>query len=137
MFAARYFTPRYFAPRFFTARITGGGSTAIPVSQGKTIVVSVGDGFTLSGQVLEASTRVGIDLRNRELQFVVENARGGDVAVVDSITVDTETPSKYSLAIPSEATARVAHYTYSLRDLTNRIVLQRGAWLVRGVAIKD
>jgi len=106
--------------------------TAIPVSQGKTIEVSVGDAFVLSGQVLEATTRAGIDLRNRELQFVVENARGGDVAAVEtgSITVDSETPSKYSLAIPSEATTKVAHYTYSLRDLTNRIVLQRGAWLV-------
>lgn len=138
MFATRYFAPRYFAPRFFTARQSAGTPAVLP-AKGPTIELSVGDGYVLSGQVLSAATRTGIDLRERELQFVVEDARGSDVAVVDSgdISINAETPSIYSLAIPLAASARVAHYTYSLRDLTGKIVLHRGAWLVRAAAIKD
>ena len=111
-----------------------GRDRGLPQANKGRIIVAQGELITISRQVVDGNGNA-ITLTGRTLQFVIEDARGADVAKIDTITISGST---YSFTVPSGASARVGNYTYALNDLgASKALLASGDWIVESRPLAD
>lgn len=118
-----------------------GRDRAIDRPDGGRIVVYLNEELTIARAVEDANGNP-INLAGQDLQFVIEDARGNDIAVIGSggsgsITIGGTGSSTYSLACPAIASAKLGAYKYSLNNLTSKSLVTSGDWIVRRRAVKN
>lgn len=116
-----------------------GRDRGLPQSNRGRIVVAQGELITISRQVVDGNG-AAVNLSGRTLQFIIQDARGVDVAVVphSSITVSGTGNSTYSFAVPTAGSARVGNFSYWLNDLgASKAELARGDWIVEARPLAD
>lgn len=102
------------------------------------IVVKLEEQTTIVRSVVDANGNP-VNLSGRELEFVIEDARGADVAVISHADIDVSGTDHnvYSFEIPTAATAKLGTYMYSLNDLTGKSELAGGDWIVKRRALNN
>lgn len=116
-----------------------GRDRALPKSNRGRIVVSQGELITIVRAVVDGNGNP-LSLAGRTLQFVIQDARGLDVAVVpnSSITVSGASSDSYSFVVPSAGSARVGNFVYALNDIgSSKAELTKGDWIVESRPLAD
>ncbi len=100
------------------------------------IVVLLQEEITISRTVVDANN-APVDLRGRTLEFVIEDARGNDVAVISNTDIDVSGTdhNTYSFTVPAAASATVGNFEYALNDVGNSANLAIGNWIVKKRAL--
>ncbi len=113
-----------------------GRDRAIPRSNRGQIILKLREEIVISRAVVDGNGNP-VNLQGRTLQFVIQDARGTDVAVVESnaISISGTNHDTYSFAVPAAATARVFNGEYALNDLGAKSNLAEGDWIVQHRAI--
>ncbi len=121
------------------ANVLPGRDRGLPQSNKGRITIAQGELITIARQVVDGNGNP-MNLAGRTLQLVIETAQGVDLAVIpnSAITVSGTNNDTYSFAVPSQASAKVGNFTYSLNDLgASKALLASGDWIVTARAIAD
>ncbi len=115
-----------------------GRDRAIPRSNRGQIILKLQEEIVISRAVVDGNGNP-VNLQGRTLQFVIQDARGTDVAVVETnaISISGTNHDTYSFTVPAAATARVFNGEYALNDVTAKSNLAEGDWIVQRRALKD
>lgn len=116
-----------------------GRDRGLPQSNRGRIVIAQGELITISRQVVDGNG-AAMNLSGRTLQFIIQDARGVDVAIVpnSSITVSGTGNSTYTFVVPIEASARAGNFSYWLNDLgASKAELAKGDWIVEARPLAD
>lgn len=116
-----------------------GRDRGLPQSNRGRIIIAESELITISRQVVDGNGSP-LNLSGRTLQFVIQDARGIDIAVVAnaSIAVSGTNSDTYSFAIPSAASARVGNFTYALNDIgPTKAEIAKGDWIVESRPLAD
>jgi hypothetical protein len=126
----------------------GGGGSVIAVLPGRdrsvadagasTITVKLNEVITIARAVVDANGQP-MDLSGfTDLQFVVQDARGLDLATVDhaDIAISGVNNDTYSFVCPIEMTSRLGVFDFSLNQVGGGQIVG-GKWIVQRRAVAD
>lgn len=103
------------------------------------IVIAQNELITISRQVLDGNGNP-MNLSGRTLQFVIQDARGNDVAIVPNadITISGTNNDTYSLAVPTNASLKSGNFSYALNQIGGgNAKLVSGDWIVEARPLAD
>lgn len=115
-----------------------GRDRAVADANASTITVKLGEIITIARGVIDANGQP-MDLSGFDnLQFVVQDARGLDLATVDhaDITISGADDDTYSFVTPSAMTAKLGVFDFSLNQVGGAQIVG-GKWIVLRRAVAD
>ncbi len=121
------------------ANVLPGRDRGLPQSGRSRIVVSQGELITIARQVVDGNGNP-MNLAGRTLQFIIQDARGVDIAVIphSSITVSGTNNDSYSFTMTAECSARAGNFSYWLNDVgASKAELVTGDWIVKPRPLAD